>query len=106
MDDKQDEAAKQQQMEEMRHSFLAQILTNEARERRKIAIVKPEKARVVEEMLIRMRQTGQIRQKVDEDQLKGLLEQISGTTEQAKPKVTIQRRRMDYSDDEDEDYGL
>ncbi|RKP17667.1 hypothetical protein ROZALSC1DRAFT_16115 [Rozella allomycis CSF55] len=94
-------------MEEMRHSFLAQILTNEARERlSRIAIVKPEKARVVEEMLIRMRQTGQIRQKVDEDQLKGLLEQISGTTEQAKPKVTIQRRRMDYSDDEDEDYGL
>lgn len=44
---------------------MAQILSPEARERlARIRIVKEEKARGVEEMLIRMAQSGQIRGKV------------------------------------------
>lgn len=76
----------------------------------RIALVKPEKARAVEDMVLRAAQTGQLTQKVDEAKLITLLEQL--TEKQAKPtKITvghplccvhtaqIQRRR--YSDEED-----
>ncbi len=49
----------------MRRAMLAQILSAEARERlARIRIVKEEKANGIEEMLIRMAQSGQIRGKV------------------------------------------
>ncbi|KAI8910316.1 PDCD5-related protein [Gorgonomyces haynaldii] len=50
--------------DEMRRTILASILDNSARERlARISIVKQDKARQVEEMLIRMAQSGQIRGK-------------------------------------------
>ena len=56
--------------EEMRHSILSQVLDQQARARlNTIAIAKPEKAKMVENMLIRMAQTGQIQGKVDIDDL-------------------------------------
>ncbi|KAJ3203267.1 hypothetical protein HDU67_010283 [Dinochytrium kinnereticum] len=92
-------------MEEMRRAMMAQLLDNEARERlARISIVKSEKARAVEDLLIRMAQGGQIRGKVNEKMLIDLLEQINDSKTEA--KVTITRRRMDDSDDEDLLSGL
>ena len=48
-------------------------------------MVKADKARAVEDLLIRMAQTGQLRGKVSESQLIEILEQIN----QQKPKTKI-----------------
>lgn len=44
----------------------------------RIALVKPSKARAIQDLLIRMAQSGQVRQKVTEQQLIGLLDQVEG----------------------------
>ncbi|KAH9627381.1 hypothetical protein KSS87_001220 [Heliosperma pusillum] len=108
--------------EERRQVMLAQILSAAARERlgelvipmgygtlfkmrvlralvARIALVKPEKARGVEDVVIRAAQAGQIAEKVTEERLITLLEQINTqTTKQT--KVTIQRRRSVLEDDD------
>ncbi|RKO86066.1 double-stranded DNA-binding domain-containing protein [Blyttiomyces helicus] len=84
-----EDAEKRSQMEEMRRAMLIQILDNEARERlARIKIVKAEKARGVEDLLIRMAQTGQLRGKVNEPQLIDLLGQIAEQSE-TKTKITV-----------------
>ncbi|KAI8911289.1 hypothetical protein PhCBS80983_g01258 [Powellomyces hirtus] len=99
-----EEAEKKSQMEEMRRTMLFQILDNQARERlARIKIVKGDKARAVEDLLIRMAQSGQIRSKVNETTLIGLLEQINEAN-QKETKIVYNRRRDD--DSEDEDWGL
>ncbi|GBC05905.1 hypothetical protein RclHR1_00650024 [Rhizophagus clarus] len=81
--------------------MLSQILDNEARERlARISMVKAEKARAVEDLLIRMAQTGQLRGKVNESQLIEILEQIN---QQQKPETKIVYNRRKFDDDEDED---
>ncbi|KAG0268261.1 Programmed cell death protein 5 [Actinomortierella ambigua] len=100
---KGDEEAKKAQMEDMRRNMLIQILDGEARERlSRIAIVKADKARAVEDLLIRMAQGGQVRSKITESQLIELLGQVNQQTEN-KTKIVYNRRRYDDSDD---DYGL
>ncbi|XP_039033701.1 DNA-binding protein DDB_G0278111-like isoform X1 [Hibiscus syriacus] len=86
--------------DEQRQMMLSQILSSEARERlARIALVKPEKARGVEDVLLRAAQTGQIVEKVSEERLISILEQINTqTTKQT--KVTIQRRRSVLDDDD------
>ncbi|CAG8451905.1 15875_t:CDS:2 [Acaulospora morrowiae] len=92
------------QMEETRQTLLAQILDNEARERlSRISMVKADKARAVEDLLIRMGQTGQLRGKVSESQLIDLLEQIN---QQQKPETKIRYSRRRYEEDSDEEYNL
>ncbi|XP_010538239.1 PREDICTED: DNA-binding protein DDB_G0278111 isoform X2 [Tarenaya hassleriana] len=87
----QDEAKRE--AEERRQMMLTQILSSEARERlARIALVKPDKARGVEDVLLRAAQTGQIVEKVSEERLISLLEQINSQTTK-RTKVTIQRRR-------------
>ncbi|RIA05495.1 hypothetical protein BRARA_K00206 [Brassica rapa] len=58
----------------------------------RIALVKPEKARGVEDVILRAAQMGQIVEKVSEERLITLLEQINSQTSK-QTKVTIQRRR-------------
>ena len=72
---------------------MASILDAQARERlARIRIVKADKARQVEEMLLRMAQSGQvtglikIRAKVTENQLIDFLGQMSG---QGETKITV-----------------
>ncbi|XVF40200.1 hypothetical protein PTKIN_Ptkin01aG0092400 [Pterospermum kingtungense] len=86
--------------DEWRQMMLSQILSSEARERlARIALVKPEKAKGVEDVLLRAAQMGQIAEKVSEERLISLLEQINTqTTKQT--KVTIQRRRRVLDDDD------
>ncbi|KAI3511073.1 hypothetical protein L2E82_29786 [Cichorium intybus] len=94
----QDEAKRE--ADERRQMMLSQILSSEARERlARIALVKPEKARGVEDVILRAAQMGQIAEKVSEERLISLLEQINTqTTKQT--KVTIQRRRSVLDDDD------
>nr|KJB68846.1 hypothetical protein B456_011G041300 [Gossypium raimondii] len=84
--------------DERRQMMLSQILSSEARERlARIALVKPEKARGVEDVLLRAAQTGQIAEKVSEERLISLLEQINTqTTKQTK----VTRRRSVLDDDD------
>ncbi|CAN6824572.1 unnamed protein product [Brassica oleracea] len=72
--------------DERRQMMLSQILSSQARERiARIALVKPEKARGVEDVILRAAQMGQIVEKVSEERLITLLEQInSQTTKQTK----------------------
>lgn len=65
----------------------------------RIAIVKESKARAVEELLLNMARSGQLREKVGEKQLIELLETISSQTA-AEPTIKFNRRR--YSDDDDD----
>ena len=62
--------------------------------------VKPEKARLVEENILRMAQQG-MRQQVSEQALISILNQLS--QQQKDVKVSFQRRRTGFSDDEDDD---
>ncbi|MCO5591105.1 hypothetical protein L7F22_045082 [Adiantum nelumboides] len=93
-------AIKTGEAEERRQMMLARVLSAEARERlSRIALVKPEKARGVEDLLLRSAQMGQITEKVSEERLITLLEQINEQTQKA-PRVTIQRRRSVLDDDD------
>ncbi|CAM0135658.1 hypothetical protein VKS41_005310 [Umbelopsis sp. WA50703] len=93
-------------MEEARRTMLVQILDNDARERlARINMVKADKARAVEDLLIRMAQSGQLRSKVSEKQLIDLLGQLNQQDAGAsQTKIVYNRRRFD--DDSDDDYDL
>jgi programmed cell death protein 5 len=74
-------------------------------------MVKPEKAAGVENILLQMAQTGQLRDKVSEQQLIDLLEQLTGSQSGSSdspattgPKITRLSRR--YDDDDDDYYGI
>lgn len=69
---------------------LAQLLNNEARERlSRIRIVREDRARAVEQLLVRMARSGQISRKLTEPELVSLLEQIKGPSG---PKIVYNRR--------------
>lgn len=57
----------------------------------------------VEDLLIRMARSGQIQQKVSEEQLVQLLDQISQQeSKSTQPKILYTKRRSDDEDDEDD----
>ncbi|KAK6932247.1 PDCD5-like [Dillenia turbinata] len=86
--EKAQEEAKRE-AEEQRQMMLSQILSSEARERlSRIALVKPEKARGVEDVILRAARMGQIVEKVSEPTLIKLLEDINTRTTQ-QTKVTV-----------------
>lgn len=100
---KEEAEQKKMQQEEMKHSILSQILNQSARARlNTIAVAKPEKAKMVENMLCQMATSGQIPGKLTEAHLISLLEQVS---EQTKRSTTVKfdRRRVQI-DDSDDDY--
>ncbi|CAH8630812.1 unnamed protein product [Schistosoma bovis] len=87
--------------QEIRASILAQILDQDARARlNTIAITKPEKAKMVENMLINMAQTGRLGPKLNEEQLKQILLQVSSGTQKS-TTVKFDRRRAAIDSDED-----
>eukprot|EP00043_Microstomoeca_roanoka_P017932 m.188931 g.188931 ORF g.188931 m.188931 type:complete len:127 (+) comp16734_c3_seq1:380-760(+) len=100
---KQKEAQQEQQrqMQEMKNQMLTSILTQEARARlNSLAVVKPDKAALVESMLIQMAQSGQVHGKVDEEGLKKLLGRVADKT---KKQTNIRFARRELADDEDDD---
>ncbi|KFM24666.1 Programmed cell death protein 5, partial [Auxenochlorella protothecoides] len=88
----------QEAADDQRRGMLAAILQPSARERlARISLVKPDKARSIEDLILNAARRGQIQQKVSEDRLIELLEQVNEQTQQ-KTTVTIQRRRA-FDDD-------
>lgn len=78
--------------------MLSQILHPEAADRLgRIRLVKEQRATDVENRLIMLAQTGQLRQKVTEAQLKDLLNAVADNKEQEKIVVS---RRKGWGDDD------
>lgn len=105
--EKQKQAEQQRQaVEDMKHSILTQVLNQAARARlNTLMIGKPEKGRMVENMLLRMAQSGQIVNKLGEDELIGLLEQVNSQMQSQERKTTVKfDRRRAALDDSDSDY--
>ncbi|KAK5642652.1 hypothetical protein RI129_008819 [Pyrocoelia pectoralis] len=88
--------------EEARNSILSQILDQSARARlNTLMLGKPEKGKMVESMLIRMAQMGQIGQKIGESDLITLLENMNSQMSQKLPSVKFDRRRAALDSDDD-----
>ena len=99
-DDKQNQE-KQEKEAEMRNNILSAVLTQEARARlATLGAAKPDRARMVENIIIQNTRMGGIRGKVDEDSLKDLLEKVNTQTKR-ETKVSYERRRV-FDDDDDE----
>uniref|UniRef100_A0A3B4EM08 Programmed cell death protein 5 n=1 Tax=Pygocentrus nattereri TaxID=42514 RepID=A0A3B4EM08_PYGNA len=74
--------AKQRYNTEMRNSILAQVLDQSARARlSNLALVKPDKAKAVENYLIQMARFGQLGGKITENGLIEILEKVNQQTE-------------------------
>ncbi|KAI0747626.1 DNA-binding TFAR19-related protein [Daedaleopsis nitida] len=101
----EDDGGKQAAEEQMRRDLLATILDSAARERlARIALVSPDRARQIEAILLRMAQSGQLRGRVSEEQLIGLLDQIDGAQSKSAPAkgaIIFQHRKRDFDDDDD-----
>ncbi|TDZ31570.1 Uncharacterized protein C8035_v001511 [Colletotrichum spinosum] len=91
---------RQQQEAEARQQILNQILHPEAADRLgRIRLVKEQRAQDVENRLIMLAQTGQLRSKVTEAQLKELLAAVADNKEEEKIVVS---RRKGWDDDDDD----
>ncbi|KAI9796706.1 MAG: hypothetical protein M1833_006046 [Piccolia ochrophora] len=85
---------------EARQAILNQILLPEAADRLgRIRLVKESRATDVENRLIMLARSGQLRQKVTEEQLKELLNAIVDNKETE--KIIVSRRKGNWDDDED-----
>ena len=75
--DQQEDMEKQQRQDAQIQMILMQVLEPEARERlNTIKLTKPEFARAVEQQLVMLAQSGRIKQKITDAQLKELLKQL------------------------------
>ena len=91
---------RQEQAEHARQSMLNQILTPEARDRlRRISLVKPDRARYLEDSLIQAIRSGQLRGgsgpsgRISESDLIGMLEELGEQEEKRKTKIIFERRK-------------
>ncbi|XP_066570236.1 programmed cell death protein 5 [Amia ocellicauda] len=101
--DPQAQQEAKQRETDMRNTILAQVLDQSARARlSNLALVKPEKAKAVENYLIQMARFGQLGGKISETGLIEILEKVSQQTEK-KTTVKFNRRRVMDSDEEDDD---
>ncbi|EDP41492.1 hypothetical protein MGL_4185 [Malassezia globosa CBS 7966] len=93
------------QRDELKRQMLSQILDGEARERlSRIALVKPQKADTISDLLLQMARSGQVRQRVTEDQLIMLLDQVDqATSQESTGKITVTRKKTLNDDDDDWD---
>jgi len=100
----QQEAMQKQQ--EAKSMMLAQCMDQTARARlNTLAMTKPDKARMVENMIIQTARSGQLGGKIGEEELKGLLERVSSQTSQ-KTTVKFDRRRNNFDSDDDDYWRL
>ena len=103
-DDAQAAQERAEAMQEQRGAALASLMDPKARERlARIALVKPEKAQALENMLLQAAQRGQLGGKVTEDALIGMLEKINGGSGEGGgrggPKIEMRRRNVMDDDD-------
>ncbi|KAI1717916.1 double-stranded DNA-binding domain-containing protein [Ditylenchus destructor] len=94
-----EDTARQQEI--MKNNVLTQVMDQNALARlNNLAAVKPEKAKAVENMIISMARTGQIREKLTDERLRQLLDQISEKTTKT-TTVHFDRRRAAIDSDSD-----
>ncbi|XP_054285664.1 programmed cell death protein 5 [Macrosteles quadrilineatus] len=94
---------RKRETEEMKNSILSQVLDQSARARLNTLMVgKPEKGRMVENMLLQMAQRGQLMGRLGENELIGILEQVNEKMSQAKTTVKFDRRRAALDDSDDD----
>jgi programmed cell death protein 5 len=85
----QEEIERQKQAEAQIHMILMQVLEPEARERlNTVKLTRPEFARAVEQQLVLLAQSGRLKEKITDDQLRALLQQI----QPAKREFNIRRK--------------
>ncbi|KAJ4337550.1 hypothetical protein N0V95_008312, partial [Ascochyta clinopodiicola] len=84
---------RRQQESDQRQHILSQILTPDAADRLgRIRLVKESRATDIENRLIMLARSGQIRQKVSEDQLKDILGAVAEQNEKEEQKIVVNRR--------------
>ena len=85
------EEIEREQIEEERRRILSAILTSEARERlARVKMARPEFARAIEDQLIILAQSGRIKNKIDDNQLKAILAKLA----KGKRDIKIERRGL------------
>ncbi|CAE6516714.1 unnamed protein product [Rhizoctonia solani] len=90
-----------QSEDQMKRDLLATVLDSAARERlARISLVRPALSGQIEQILLRMAQTGQLRGRVTEQQLIGLLEQAEESQGKTAPKKVVYQRRKELDDDD------
>ncbi|CAG9839392.1 unnamed protein product [Diabrotica balteata] len=103
--DPNNQKAKEEQIraqEDMKNGILAQILDQSARARlNTLMLGKPEKGKMVENMLVQMARSGQICTKISEKDLIGLLENVNNQTKST-TSVKFDRRRAALDSDDDD----
>lgn len=100
-ENKQEMQEKMQRMEEMKNSILSQTLDQSARARlNTLCLGKPEKGKMVENLILNMAQRGQLHSKLGEKELINLLESVNQQT-QRKTVVKFDRRRAALDSDDD-----
>ncbi len=85
----QEEMERQKQADAQIHAVLMQILEPEARERlNTIKLTRPDFAKSVEQQLVMLAQSGRLKHKITDEQLKALLQQL----QPAKRDFNIRRK--------------
>jgi programmed cell death protein 5 len=73
----QEEESLKEELEEQKKGFLRQILTTTARERLgRVKVARPEIAELIENQLISLAQSGRLKNKINDEQLRELLSQL------------------------------
>jgi programmed cell death protein 5 len=87
---------------DQRSSILSQILLPDAADRLgRIRLVKESRATDIENRLIMLARTGQLRQKVTEEQLKELLGAVAEQNEKEEQKIVVNRRGGGWDEDDE-----
>ena len=107
----QQRQAQMAQQEEQRKGILDQILDSAASDRlKRLNLVRKDKARAVEDSLVKAAMSGQLKNKVTDEQLIQMLEQVGGGEGGeggGRKAVQVQRRNYGMeSDDDDNDDDL
>eukprot|EP00754_Rhynchopus_humris_P034227 Rhum_TRINITY_DN15564_c0_g1::Rhum_TRINITY_DN15564_c0_g1_i1::g.161235::m.161235/K06875/PDCD5, TFAR19; programmed cell death protein 5 len=99
-EDMQRQQEETRQKEEQHATMLRAVLDSEARERlKRIAVVKPEKARAIENYVIQSVRQGRMAPPVNDSKLKQLLEAMNQEQGGANgPKITFVRKNRDDDD--------
>ncbi|XP_026762660.1 programmed cell death protein 5 [Galleria mellonella] len=92
-----------QAIEETKNSILSQVLDQNARARlNTIKISRPEKAAMVENMICRMAQMGQVQTRISEQELIQILESVNQQMPKSTSTVKFDRRRAALDSDDDD----
>ncbi|XP_046994645.1 programmed cell death protein 5 [Schistocerca americana] len=94
---------KKREQEEMKNSILSQVLDQSARARlNTLMIGKPEKGRLIEDMIVHMARTGQLMGKLNENGLINIMEKVSERIQRPTTTVKFDRRRAALDDSDDD----